>query len=189
MDAQKIQHISPDSLPQDIPKMTLEEFLESDLEGYEYIKGELIPMPSTSVEHGYISANAAEYLGSHIRENQLGCISVSGTGFKVGERVLIPDIAIISTDRLPADQSKTSPVPPDLAVEVVSPSDTLRRVEDKVFAYLEAGTQLVWVISPGAKTVTVYRSETDITVLTRNDTLSGEEVVKGFSCQVAKLFE
>ena len=189
MNAQEVQQISHDSLPPDIPKMTLEEFLESDLEGYEYIKGELIPMPPTSVEHGKISANIAMYLGSHVHENRLECISVSGTGFQVGERVLIPDIAIISTDRLSDDQSKASPVPPDLAVEVVSPSDTLSRIQEKVFAYLEAGTQLVWVLEPRAKTVTVYRSETEITLLTRNDTLRGEEVVKGFSCQVANLFE
>jgi Uma2 family endonuclease len=74
-------------------------------------------------------------------------------------------------------------------VEVVSPTDKLYQVEEKAFAYLEAGTQLVWVIKPRSKTVTVYRSEIDITVLTRNDTLNGEEVVKGFSCQVAELFE
>ncbi|MCE2399371.1 Uma2 family endonuclease [Candidatus Poribacteria bacterium] len=168
--------------------MTLEEFLESDLEGYEYVKGELIPMPPTSVEHGYISVNLSSLLHLYVRENQLGRV-LSETGFRVGERVLISDIAFISTDRIPIDPSKASPVPPDLAVEVVSPSDTLRRVEEKVFAYLEAGTQLVWVLSSTFKTVTVYRSETDITVLTRNDTLSGEEVVKGFSCQVAELFE
>ena len=189
MDAQEVQHITHDSLPPEIPKMTLEEFLESDLEGYEYIKGELIPMPPTSVEHGKISAKLTMYLGVHISENQLGYISVSGAGFQVGERILIPDIAIISTDRIPVDLSKASPVPPDLAVEVVSPSDTLRRIQEKVFAYLEAGTQLVWVLEPLSKTVTIYRAETDITTLTRNDTLSGEEVVEGFTCQVAELFE
>ncbi|MDE0087117.1 MAG: Uma2 family endonuclease [Candidatus Poribacteria bacterium] len=188
MDAQEVHQITPDSLPAELPKMTLEEFLESDLEGYEYIKGELIPMPPTSVEHGYISVNLSSLLHLYVRENQLGRV-LSETGFRVGERVLIPDIAFVSTDRLPADQSKASPVPPDLAVEVVSPSDTLRRVEEKVYAYLEAGTQLVWLLSPTFKTVTVYRSETEITTLTRNDTLSGEEVVKGFSCQVAELFE
>jgi len=188
MDAQEVHQITPDSLPADLPKMTLEEFLESDLERYEYIKGELIPMPPTSVEHGYISVNLSSLLHLCVRENQLGRV-LSETGFRVGERVLIPDIAFISTDRLPNDQSKACPVPPDLAVEVVSPSDILRRVEEKVLAYLEAGTQLVWLLSPTSKTVTVYRSETEITTLTRNDTLSGEEVVKGFSCQVAELFE
>ena len=189
MDVQEVHQIMPDNLPAEIPKMTLEEFLESDLEGYEYIKGELIPMAPTSVEHGYISVNLSSLLHLYVRENQLGRVIISDTGFRVGERVLIPDIAFISTDRLPADQSKASPVPPDLAVEVVSPTDSSHRVEEKAFIYLEAGTQLVWVLKPRSKTVTVYRSETEITTLTRNDTLSGEDVVEGFSCSVAELFE
>jgi Uma2 family endonuclease len=90
---------------------------------------------------------------------------------------------------MPDNLSKAFSIPPDLAVEVVSLTDVLHRIEEKAFAYLEAGTQLVWVLKPRSKTVTVYRSETDITLLTRNDTLTGEEVIKGFSCQVAELFE
>jgi Uma2 family endonuclease len=78
---------------------------------------------------------------------------------------------------------------PDLAIEVVSQTDIEYQIEEKVFAYLEAGTQLVWVLKPRSKTVTVYRSETNITLLTRDDTLTGENVVEGFSCQVAELFE
>ena len=180
---------SPENSPPETLKMTLEEFLESDLEGYEYVKGELIPVPPTSMEHGKISVNLILPLGLYVRENRLGDVYVPDTGFKVGERVLIPDIAFISTERIPADLSKASPVPPDLAVEVVSPTDILHRVEEKAFVYLEAGTQLVWVLKPVSKTVEVYRSETDIKLLTRNDTLTGEDVVEGFSCQVAELFE
>ncbi len=172
-----------------LAKMTVEEFLESGLEGYEYVKGELVPMPPTSLEHGDISLNLLLPLGSYCRENQLGRVYSSDTGFRVGERVLMPDIAFISTDRLPTDRSKASPVPPDLAVEVVSRTDALHSVEEKAFAYLEAGTQLVWVLKPRSKTVTVYRSETDITLLTRNDTLTGENVIKGFSCRVAEIFQ
>ncbi len=189
METHEARQISNDSIPSDLPKMTLEEFLESDLEGYEYIKGELIPMPPTSLEHGDISMNLITLLNTYVRDKQLGRVYMPDTGFRVGERVLIPDIAFLVKSRLPDDLSKASPVPPDLAVEVVSPSDTLLRVEEKVFAYLEAGTQLVWVIKPRSKTVNVYRSETDITLLTRNHTLSGEEIVEGFSCQVAELFE
>ena len=169
--------------------MTLEEFLESDLEGYEYVKGELVPMSPTSVEHGRISTNLFLPLGLYVRENQLGDIYMPDTGFRVGERVLMPDIAFVSTDRLPDDQSKASPVPPDLAVEVVSRTDVSDRIEEKAFAYLEAGTQLVWVLKPRSKTVTVYRSETDITLLTQNDTLTGEDVIEGFSCPVGALFQ
>ena len=189
MDAQEVRQFSQEDLPPETAPMTLEEFLESDLEGYEYVKGELVPMPPTSGEHGKISVNLILPLGLYVRENRLGDIYVSETGFRVGERVLVPDIAFLSTDHVPADMSKVFSIPPDLAIEVVSPTDALHRVEEKAFTYLEAGTQLVWVLKPLSKTVTIYRSETDITLLTRNDTLTGEDIVKGFSCQVAELFE
>ena len=169
--------------------MTLEEFLESDLERYEYVKGVLIPMPPTSGEHGDISANLFLFLGPYVRENQLGRVYTSDTGFKIGDRFLIPDIAFVSSARLPDDRRKAFSIPPDLAVEIVSPTDVLFRVFEKALTYLSGGTRLVWVIEPVAKTVTVYRSETDIKTLTREDILSGEEVVEGFSCKVSELFE
>ena len=169
--------------------MTLDEFCESDLEGYEYVKGELIPMPAASAEHGLIGARVFLHLGVYVHEHQLGAVVTPDTGFQVGERVLKPDIAFLSTERLPDDLNKAFPIPPDLAVEIISQTDISRRVIEKAFAYLEAGTQIVWVLEPRSKTVTVYRSETDIKLLTRNDTLTGEDVVEGFSCQVAQLFE
>ena len=170
-------------------KMTLEEFLESDLEGYEYVKGELIPMPPTSGVHGEISSNIHWYLYSHVRANQLGRVYIAETGFQIGDRVLMPDIAFVSAARLPEDRKKAFSIPPDLAVEVVSRTDISHRIEEKAFAYLEAGTQMVWVLKPVSETITVYRSKTDIKVLTYKDTLTGEDVVEGFSCQVAQLFE
>ena len=189
MNAQETHQLSQENLLPETTTMTLEEFLESDLEGYEYVKGELIPMPPTSGEHGKISVNLILLLSLHVRENRLGDVYVSETGFTVGERVLVPDIAFLSADRIPADLSKVFQIPPDLAVEVVSPTDVLHRVEEKAFTYLEGGTQLVWVLKPRSKTVTVYRSETDITLLTRNDTLTGGNVIEGFSCEVAELFK
>ena len=189
MDAQDARQLSQENLSPETATMTLEEFLESDLEGYEYVKGELVPMPPKSLELGGISTNVALSLGLYVRENQKGRIYMPYTAFKVGECGLIPDIAFISTDRIPADLSKPFPIPPNLAVEIVSRTDVLHQVEEKAFTYLEAGTQLVWVLKPRSKTVTVYRSETDITLLTRNDTLTGENVIEGFSCQVAELFE
>ena len=64
-----------------------------------------------------------------------------------------------------------------------------RRVIEKAFAYLEASTQMVWIVEPTSQTVRVYRSETPIRVLGIDDTLTGEDIVEGFSCQVAQLFE
>ncbi len=175
-------------LPENVT-MTLEEFLANDVEGYEYVNGELIPRPGTSLEHGSIGANVFRYLDRYVYEKQLGKVYFSETGFQVNERVLKPDIAFLSTERIPEDQRKASPVPPDLAIEVVSPSDAWDRVEEKAFAYLAAGTRMVWVFKPISQTVTVYRSRTDIKLLTCNDTLTGEDAVEGFSCQVALLFE
>ena len=177
----------PEGAPSASTTMTLEEFLESDLEGYEYIEGELIPTMSTSMIHGKISLELGARLLLHVRENQLGDV-YTAAGFRVGERGLIPDIAFVSLARIPDEMKKASPIPPDLAVEVVSPTDMFDRIVSKAFAYLAAGTQLVWVIEPQSKTVLVYRSETDIKLLTRNDTLMGEDVVEGFSCPVAELF-
>lgn len=170
-------------------EMTLEEFLQSDLEGYEYVEGKLIPMAPPTMEHGEISMNLSFLLSLHIRENQLGRLYPADTDFKLGDRLVKPDVAFVSTARLPENRRQGSPVAPDLAVEVLSPTDIQYRVIEKAFAYLDSGTRLVWVIEPVAKTVTVYRSKTDIKMLTYEDTLTGEDVVEDFSCQVAQLFE
>ena len=159
--------------------MTLEEFLQSDLERYEYVKGKLIPMAPPTMEHGEISMNLSFLLSLHVRENQLGRLYPADTDFKLGDRLVKPDIAFVSTARLPENKRQASPVAPDLAVEVVSPTDIQYRVIEKAFVYLDAGTRLVWIVEPVGKTVTVYRSKTDIKTLTSEDTLSGEDVVGG----------
>ncbi len=169
--------------------MTVDDFLESELEIYEYVEGKLIPIPPTPVEHGNISMNLSLSLGQHVRKNQLGRIYVPYTGFQIGDCVLIPDIAFVLLTQIPDDLSNVFPHSPDLAVEVVSPSDAFRRVVRKALDYLEAGTKMVWIVEPTSQTVRVYRSETPIRVLGINDPLTGEDVVEGFSCQVAQLFE
>ena len=189
MNLLEYHHFTQDGVLPENVTMTLEEFLESGLEGYEYVQGELIQMPATSVEHGLIGANVFLLLGPYVYEHQLGAVFFAETGFRVGDRVLKPDLAFLSTGHIPEERRKASPAPPDLAVEIVSPTDIFDRIEEKAFAYLEAGTQMVWVIAPRSKTVMVYRSETDIKLLTCNDTLSGEDVVKGFSCEVTRFFE
>ncbi len=189
MNSQQGREHPQEMLPPEPVAMTLEEFLQNDLEGYEYVEGELVPMSPPSMEHGEISTNVIRYLDSHVYQHQLGRVYTAETTFKLGERLVKPDVAFVSTARLPENRRQASPVPPDLAVEVVSPTDVQYNVTEKAFAYLDAGTRLVWVIEPVAKTVTVYRSQTDIKFLTCEDTLTGEDVVEGFSCQVAQLFE
>ena len=181
----------PEPVQESLPRgtMTMEEFLENDVEGYEYVKGELVPMAAAAIVHGKVGMNIILPLGSYIRENNLGRLFANETTFQLGDRVVKPDAAFVSTERLSEDELKGFSVAPDLAIEIVSPSDKHYDVIEKALAYLKAGTRLVWVIEPIAKTVTVYRSETDITLLNYEDTLTGEDVVEGFSCAVAELFE
>jgi Uma2 family endonuclease len=78
-------------------------------------------------------------------------------------------------------------VPPDLAVEVLSPSDRPRQVLDRIGEYLEAGVRLVWVIDPVERNATVYRSLTDVMTVDETGVLDGEDVVPGFTCPVAAI--
>ena len=169
--------------------ITLEEFLANDYESYEYVKGELVPMSMPTMIHGEISSNIIILLGNYVRQHQLGRIYTAETTFQIGESGRKPDVAFVSQERLPENRHQASPIPPDLAIEVVSPSDKFYDVQEKALEYLDAGTKMVWVIEPIAKTVIVYRSRSDIKILTQNDTLTGEEVVEGFQCAVAEIFE
>ncbi len=169
--------------------MTMAEFLENDLEGYEYVKGDLVPMAAAAIVHGEIGSNIHLILGMYVREKKLGRLYIVETTFQLGDRVVKPDIAFVSTDRLSEDKLKGYADAPDLAIEIVSPTDKHYDVTDKALAYLKAGTRLVWVIEPIMKTVMIYRSKTDFTLLNYEDTLTGEDVVPGFSCPVAELFE
>ena len=168
---------------------TLEEFMAKDYESYEFVRGELKPMSIPTMEHGRIGAKIIMLLYSYVEANELGEIYSPETTFQVGKSGRKPDVAFLLKEHLPENRRQASPVPPDLAVEIVSPSDTLYDVQEKAFEYLDAGTQLVWVIEPVGQTVTVYRSRTDIKILTIKDTLTGEDVIEGFHCSVAEIFE
>ena len=182
---------NPESAQEILPNntMTMAEFLENDIEGYEYVKGELVPMAAAAIVHGEVGSNVHLLLGLYVRENKLGRLYIAETTFQLGDRVVKPDVAFVSSGRLSKEKLKGFSVAPDLAIEIVSPSDKHYDVTEKALAYLKAGTRLVWVIEPIMKTVTVYRSETDSTLLNYEDTLTGEDVVEGFSCPVAELFE
>jgi Uma2 family endonuclease len=169
--------------------VTLEEFMAKDYQSYEFVRGELRPMSAPTMEHGRIGVNIIVLLHAYVKANKLGKVYSIETTFKVGKSGRKPDVAFLSQEHIPENERQASPIPPDLAVEIVSPSDALYDIQEKVFEYLAAGTQLVWVIEPAGQTITVYRSRTDIKILTIKDTLTGEDVIKGFHCSVAEIFD
>lgn len=129
-----------------------------------------------------------------IRPKKLGRAYASQTGFqcfpKKPKLVRMPDASFVAAGRLPNDTSPDDyiKVAPDIAVEVISPNETYEEVEEKVAEYRSAGVKLIWVISPGSKTVLIRRPDGTCAEVDETGTLSGEGVLPGFACPVAELF-
>jgi Uma2 family endonuclease len=175
--------------------MTAEELLKLPRGRYRYelVKGELRQMSPAGHTHGKIAARLGAELFRHVEEHDLGEVYAAETGFKLKsdpDYVRAPDAAFVRRARVEqvGDAQGYFPGAPDLAAEVVSPGDKVSEVEEKVEEWLDAGTTLVWIVSPKLRTVTVYRSLSDVTTLTEKDALDGEQVVPGFRYPVAKLF-
>jgi Uma2 family endonuclease len=131
---------------------------------------------------------------NHVRPQRLGHVFGAQTGYRCFAHrprlVRKPDVSFVARGRLPNEETPEGDISlaPDLAVESVSPNDTSEEVEGKVNEYLGAGVRLVLVVSPTTKTILVRRPNKTCTVLDTTDTLSGEDVLPGFTCPVAELF-
>lgn len=159
----------------------------------ELVKGELRDMAPAGFEHGAVGMNLATALANFVRAHDLGVVVAAETGFILSrnpDTVRAPDLGFIRKSRIPADGLTVQywPGAPDLAVEVISPWDKNYEVDEKVEDYLAAGTQLVWVVNPRRKRVTVYQPGIPEQILTVADTLDGQDVVPGFRCPVKDIF-
>jgi Uma2 family endonuclease len=175
--------------------ITAEEFFRMpkprDGSRQELVRGVIVEMSLPGGRHGACCSRIDRRLGGFVEDNRLGTVCVNDTGF-ITERdpdsVRGPDVAFWSKERLPEVPEGYVELPPDLAVEVVSPNDHYSRVQNKVRHYLTHGVGMLWVVDPEDRSVTVYRSLREVQILGENDTLSGEDVVPGFSCKVGDLF-
>jgi Uma2 family endonuclease len=156
----------------------------------ELIRGVIVTMPPPGGRHGVCCARVVRHLSNHVEDHNLGTVTAKDTGF-VSERdpdtVRGPDVAFWTRERLAEIPEGYIEIPPDLVVEVVSPSDHYSRVQTKLRHYLERGVRMVWVVDPEDRSVTVYRSREQARILVETDTLDGEEVVPGFRVGVARL--
>jgi Uma2 family endonuclease len=158
---------------------------------HELVRGELRTMPPPGHEHGWLSSRIDRRLGTHVDEHGLGDVAVE-LGCRLPtepETVRAPDVAFIVRARVEAigRSRRYFEGAPDLAVEVVSPGDTSTEVHETALDWLAAGTRLVLVVHPRPRTVTAYRSATDIVILGDGDTLDAGDVVDGWSVAVADL--
>jgi len=176
---------------------TIDEYmrLAESGERYELVNGRLSPMSPTSWDHGGITARLTIYLGQHVLGHKLGDMFAAETAFvldAVTGDVRAADIAFVAASCV-SDINSPGPIPfpPDLVVEVISPSDRLTDLRKKARAYQRAGIPLVWVVNPRPRqrTVQVYHpADLRPTTLGVEDHLDGEDIVPGFTLPVRVLF-
>ena len=160
---------------------------------YELVNGELRKMTPAGSQHGAIVAKLTAALVDHAEAHNLGEVFRAETGFRLArdpDTVLAPDIAFVARGRIASIglSEKFWSGPPDLAVEVLSPSDTVYGSDQKIEQWLSAGTQAVWVVNPKRKTVTVYSPQAEPQIVTVNDLLEGQGVLPGFRYSIVKMF-
>lgn len=164
----------------------------SDGTRYELFGGELIKMTPAGGRHGKCCGLIARALIGFATEHSAGHVATNDTGVfteRDPDTVLALDLTYWSRERLPEMPEGFVEIAPNLAVEVVSPSDKQIHLHRKVLHYLEHGVRLVWVVDPGVQTATVYRSRQEIFILGHGDEITGGDVLPGFSCRVGEFFE
>lgn len=188
-----LNRIVMDPLPGTATERDLLVLVERDKRLVELIDGTLVEKPVGYYE-SLIAGWLITALNNFVLPRNLGFVSGEAGMMKmVSGRVRLPDVAFVSIDALPGGRIPDEPVPtlpPTIAAEVLSETNTVGEIRQKLFEYFESGTRLAWIIDPVKRTVSVYttNSTQPARALTDEDVLDGGEVLPGFSVAVADLF-
>jgi Uma2 family endonuclease len=165
-----------------------------DGDRYELVDGQLVERPM-SFWSSYVAGVLIQKLRNFSDTSHPGWVQPEGTTYQCfphkPEMVRKADVSFIQLARVSlADATKEGhiKIPPDLAVEVVSPSDVAYDLDEKISDYLRAGVRLVWVIHPLIRTVQIHRLDGSVGQLSAQEEVNGEDVLPGFRCRVADLF-
>lgn len=161
---------------------------------YEVVDGREVELPPMGVPSVWITSSLISFLGPHVRAKRLGMV-VAEMLFILDRSVNLrrrPDLAFVSSERWPLDR----PIPegpawdviPDVAVEVVSPTDLYLEILGKVREYFAAGVRSVWIVVPSERLVYVYASPTRVEILDEEAAFDASEVIPGFRIQLEELF-
>ena len=174
---------------------TADQLITMPDDGYRYdlVRGELRKMTPAGFEHGAIIVRITEPLAAFVRVNGLGLVVGAETGFRIAEdpdTVLAPDVSFVRHARIPGDGLPKGffAGPPDLAIEVVSPTDRAVQVENNVHEYLKTGTGAVCTVNPKHRTITVFRTTSEAVTLKSGDVLELPDLLPGFQLPLNLLF-
>lgn len=156
------------------------------------IQGELFMMSPAGGQHGLICSNLSFILSTYSKKTQAGLSFGAETGYiltRSPDTMLAPDASFITADRAELVTEKFIDGAPDLAIEVVSPSQSTPNATEKAEQWLALGAKLVWLVWPKTKAVTVYQHNSGPKDFKPGETLSGIAFMPGFECPVNEVFE
>jgi Uma2 family endonuclease len=171
-----------------------EELEEIDRKGFELIDGQWVEK-SMSNTAAIVGSNLHGRLFSHIQPNRTGLLMIGDAAYRLPNttenRLRKPDLSYVVAGRISPnrDEDGSWPIAPDLAVEVISPTEKAEEVETKLDEYLRAGVRLVWILFIPTRNVWAYKMDGTAKLYRSTDTLVGEDVLPGFAVPVAELFE
>ena len=160
----------------------------------ELVDGEWVPMTRSTWRHGEVANTVGFLLKLYAREHPGWSVAVGDPGTKLRrnpDRLRGPDVAIVRAERKPTGKGVEGWLEgaPDVAVEIMGDSQTASELIKKALEYLAAGAKMVWVIDAEAERLMLFTPPDHVQILGTEDTLDGGEVLPGFSCSVAELFE
>lgn len=171
---------------------TVEDLLNMPEDGmkHELVDGEIVVSP-TGWKHSKITIKIIHILATFLEEHPIGELGSPDLGVWLSNGNLrCPDVTFVRNEKLPKEEDahKFAEFIPDLAVEVLSPSDRMSFVSEKIHEFLRNGVPIVWLVDPVGKTVTEYRSLSEIKQYSGDDMISAEPVLPGFSCSISRFF-
>ncbi|QEH36088.1 hypothetical protein OJF2_46480 [Aquisphaera giovannonii] len=163
-----------------------------DAKGFELVRGRLVEK-AMGLESAWVSGKLLGRLDRYAETHGTGWFFPSEAGYQCfphdPRMVRKPDVSFVRKERLPGGVLPTgwSAIPPDLAVEVVSPKDRASELEEKLADYRIAGIPLIWVVYPESRIVMVHRRDGSVARLLEADSLSGEDVLPDFVCPIREI--
>jgi Uma2 family endonuclease len=156
-------------------------------------EGKLIVMSPTGSESGEKNADLLIQIGIWNRQYKLGVVFDSSTGFKLSNGATrSPDVSWIELFRWDSLSARLkrgfAPIDPDFVIELMSPTDNLVTLQEKMLEYISCGVKLGWLINPDRKQVEIYRLGQDKEVLDNPQSLSGEAILPNLVVELSKIF-
>jgi Uma2 family endonuclease len=158
-------------------------------EGYESVDGRLVGIPM-SEKSCWVGGGLFALIWLFLQSHPIGRVYPQSTEFRCfpgrPRHVRKPDVAFVRAERLSPELSdRDLQVAPDIVVEVVSPNELVADLNEKISDYRSVNVPLIWIVDPNTRAVQVLRADGTGNFLTESDTLSGEDVLPGFTCRVA----